>query len=153
MTDLIKRRELIADYRGKVASENERNKATRNARRWKEERDPVEYEAQKVQQKVEYAAKIAEEEGREVRAYVKVPGKTVEERERNRLARKAEKEAARRSTAPTATKHKNADRMWIKRKKAAGWTPGRIAEGLAQRHADRQTDPGEYENNPLYGAF
>ncbi|MDD9730443.1 hypothetical protein PVW46_11035 [Mameliella sp. AT18] len=107
----------------KISAENERLRAARNSRRWRAERDPVEYEEQKVRQRAEYAKVIAETEGREVRPYMHIQGDTPAEREANRKARKraadAQRKAAKRAAETpeqaTERKRKNTERMRAKR--------------------------------------
>lgn len=149
-------RQSVEKARNKITAENEAKRAERNSRRWREERDPVEYDRQKANQREEYAAQIAAEEGRAVRAYVPVPGKTRAEHDENAKARHAEKERTRRANADQAAKDREADRKWAGRKRKAGWTDEQIEQGLAdlatKRHY-RQPDPVSYEDNPNFGIF
>lgn len=148
--------ETIKKKRSDIITENERLKSERNSRRWKEERDPAEYEKQKADQRAEYAAKVATEEGREVRAYLKVPGTTRAEREANAKQRHAEKQRDRWSKVSQDEKDKKNDKVWASRKRKAGWTQEQIAKGLVERAVERlnrQPDPGKYEDNPDFGAF
>lgn len=148
--------ETIKKKRADIAAENERLKSVRNSRRWKSERDPAEYEKQKADQRAAYAAKVGAEEGREVRAYMKVPGKTRAEHEENAKKRHAEKERDRWSKVSQDKKDKKADDVFAARKRKAGWTEERIAQELDKRAADRlmrQPDPGNYKDNPDFGAF
>lgn len=148
--------ETIKKKREDIAAENERLKSERNARRWKSERDPAEYEKQKAGQRDEYAAKILNEEGREVRAYLKVPGATRGEREANAKQRHAEKQRDRWSKVSQDEKDRKNDKVWAGRKRKAGWTEEQIATALVERSIERlnrQPDPGKYEDNPDYGAF
>lgn len=55
-----------------IKAKNERKRAERNARRWKEERDPVAYEKQKKDQRATYAARKGEAELRRAEAEAKV---------------------------------------------------------------------------------
>lgn len=151
-----KLREVVKAKRDQIAADNEAAKATRNARRWKRERDPLEYEKQKAGQREAYAAKVEAEEGREVRAYVKVQGKTRAEHDDNARQRHAERERERRANATQAEKDKANDDRSARRWRKKGWTEEQIAEGLAKRKADRlhrQPEPGPYEENPNFGAF
>lgn len=145
--------EVVKAKRAQIAADNEVAKAVRNARRNKQERDPAEYQKQKVEQREAYAAKIAAEEGREVRAYAKVPGQTRAEHDENARQRHAERERERRTNATQVEKNKDNDRKWAARQRKKGWTEDQIAEGLAKRAADRQAKPDAYESNPLHGAF
>lgn len=148
--------DTVQDKRAQIVADNEAAKAERNARRWKRERDPVEYEKQKTAQREAYAAQIAAEEGREVRAYVRVPGTTREEHEENAKARDAARKREARSRASQEAKDRDADNRAVRRWRKKGWTEAQIADELAKRAAGRlhrQPDPGEYEDNPLYGAF
>lgn len=151
-----KLREAVKAKRDQIAADNEAAKATRNARRWKRERDPVEYEKQKIGQREAYAAKIEAEEGREVRAYAKVPGKTREEHDDNARQRHAERERERRANATQVEKDAAADKKWAARQRKKNVPEEQIADGLAKRAADRQhrqPEPGPYEENPNFGAF
>ncbi|MDO6521289.1 hypothetical protein Q4578_06805 [Shimia thalassica] len=148
--------DTVREKREQIAADNARNKAERNARRYKAERDPDEYEKQKKDQKAEYADMIAETEGREVRAYVVVPGETRSEKDQNARQRHAEKERKRWANASQEQKDKKNDKVWCSRKGKAGWSEERIALELAKRQEarrHRQPEPGPYEDNPNYGAF
>lgn len=148
--------ETIKKKRSDIIVENERLKSKRNSRRWKEERDPAEYEKQKADQRAEYAAKVAAEEGREVRAYLKVPGTTRAEREANAKQRHAEKQRDRWSKVSQDEKDRKADQMKSARMRKAGVSEDQIAEEMARRAEKRllrQPDPGNYEDNPDFGAF
>lgn len=149
-------RELVKAKRDQIAAENEAERAERNKRRWKAERDPVEYEKQKAAQREEYAAKIATEGGREVRSYEMVPGKTRAEHDANAKARDAARKRDERGKASQEKKDAEADRKWAARQRQKGWSEEQIQQGLDKRADDRrhrQPDPGPYESNPLYGAF
>ncbi|KAA8606027.1 hypothetical protein AL036_16405 [Salipiger aestuarii] len=148
-------RQLAADARATIVRENAALKAERNARRYKAERDPLKYETQKANQREEYAARIADTEGREVRAYCKVPGKTLAEHDENAKARDASRKRAERGNATQAQKDAQADAKWLKRQRARGASEADIAAGLAKRAAGRTVE-GEaegYEANPNFGAF
>lgn len=139
-----------------IADENERLKSERNARRYKAERDPIEYERQKAGQRAEYAVQIAEEQGRSVRAYEKIPGKTRAEHDQNSRQRRAERERERRAAQDQSEKDKRADHVWAKRKREAGWTSDEIRKGLeerAEKRLYRRPEPVPYEDNPNYGMF
>lgn len=153
-------RELVKSKIKATKADNAAKKEERDERRRAARRASPEYQLELKEAREAYANKIASEEGREVRGYQKVPGKTPEEREANTRAREAERERERRANADQATKDRHADKKYVKRKRAAGWTDEQIEEGLTslreQRAADRihrQPDPGKYEDNPKYGAF
>ncbi|WP_424976806.1 hypothetical protein [Leisingera sp. S232] len=149
-------RDAVKAARLQIEADNEARKEARNNTRWRYERDPQEYDKQLDRQRQEYADKIAAKEGREVRAYTKVPGKTREEHDKNAKARDAERKREERSCATQEDKDREADKRWGRRMKKKGWTEQQIAEGLKQRHEKRrlrQPDPGPYEDNPDYGAF
>jgi hypothetical protein len=151
-----KRVESIKKKREDIVAENERLKSKRNAARWKDERDPVEYEKQKADQRAAYEAMVLTEEGREVRTYIKVPGATKAEREENAKRRHAENERERWSKVSQNEKDRKNDKVWASRKRKANWTEEQIARGLADRAAERlhrRPDPGRYEDNPDFGAF
>ncbi|KRS11032.1 hypothetical protein XM53_18305 [Roseovarius atlanticus] len=153
-------RELVKTKIKAIEADNLAKKEERNDRRRAARRASLEYQLELKEAREAYANKIAAEEGREVRGYEKVPGKTAEERAENAKAREADRERERRANADQATKERQADKKYVKRKKAAGWSDEQIEEGLAllheQRAADRlhrQPDPGKYEDNPKFGAF
>lgn len=147
---------LVREKSAQIAADNEAAKAERNARRWREQRDPIEYEKQKEKQREEYANLIAAEEGREVRAYTKVPGKTRAEHAENAKARHAEKQRARWGNVTQAEKDAKADKVWLGRMRKKGWTDEQLAQGLAKRATDRlyrKPEPVPYEENPNFGLF
>lgn len=147
---------VVKEKRAQIAADNEAAKAERSAHRWREQRDPVEYDKQKEKQREQYANQIAAEEGREVRAYVKVPGKTRAEHAENAKVRHAEKERARWGNVTQAKKDEKADKVWSGRKRKKGWTDEQIAQGLAKRANDRlyrKPEPVPYEDNPSFGLF
>lgn len=153
-------RELVKSKIKAIEADNLAQKEERNDRRRAARRASPEYQLELKEAREAYAEKIAAEEGREVRGYEKVPGKTAEERTANAKAREADRERERRAIADQATKDRQADKKYVKRKRAVGWTDEQIEDGLAllreQRAADRihrQPDPAKYEDNPDYGAF
>lgn len=149
-------RQAIEQAQAKIIAENEAKRVERNARRWREQRDPVEYNRQKIKQRADYAAQIAADEGREVRAYAPVLGKTRAEHDENAKARDAARKRASRSKADQVQKDKDADRTWTRRMRKNGWTDQQIAQGLAKRAADRyyrRPEPVAYEDNPNFGLF
>ncbi len=151
-----KLRELAIATQEAIAAENEARRVARNARRYREERDPVEYENQKAKQRDEYEAKVETEEGRKVRRYVKVPGKTRAEHDENARAREADRKRASRANTDQADKDREADRKWEGRMREKGWTDGEIAQGLAERQTNRryrQFESVSYEDNPNFGLF
>lgn len=147
---------LAREKREQIAADNSAKRAANNARRWKAERDPDEYEKQKADQKAAYADMIADTEGREVRAYVTVPGETRSEHDQNARDRDAARKRDERKNASQEAKDRDADRKWSNRKRKAGWTEEQIAQELAERQEarrHRQPEPGPYEDNPNFGAF
>ena len=133
-----------------IEAENEKAKDERNARRWKSQRDPVDYEKQKRGQREEYAA----QKGGKVRAYHKIDAKTEAERQKVMQERAAERMRANRKNARQEAKDREADRKFRARKEAAGWTSEEIEAGLERRRANRQTEQAnDYQSNPLYGSF
>ena len=148
------RRALIKATRQKIEADNLARKDERNARRWKAERDPEEYDQQKAGQREEYAQMIRETEGRDVRAYTKVPGQTPAERAENRRKRKAERQRKNWANASQAEKDAKADRVWIARQRKKGLSEAEIEAGLAKRRADREGDRvNSYADNDGFGAF
>lgn len=95
---------LVREKRTQIAADNARLKDERNALRNKAERDPVEYEKQKADQKAAYAEMIAATEGRKVRAYAVVPGKTRSEHDQNARDRDAARKRDERKGAPQEAK-------------------------------------------------
>ncbi|MEQ8400513.1 MAG: hypothetical protein RIE24_03625 [Silicimonas sp.] len=137
-----------------IKADNESAKAERNARRWKTERDPAEYEQQKENQREQYAAAVLADQGREVRAYHKIDAKTKAEREKIVQERAAKRMQRNRMKASQDTKDREADRKFRKRKEAAGWTAEEIAAGLRKLQADRALGrSNDYLGNPDYGKF
>ena len=87
--------------------------------------------------RAEYARRIADEENRPVRSYQWVEGASTEDRERERLARKAERQRAARAGASEEAKALEADRKWTARQRAKGASEAEIAAGLQARHMKR----------------
>ena len=150
---LVQLRQLARDKLASIEADNLRLKDERNARRWKAERDPKEYEAQKAAQREAYRNKISHEKGREVRAYNSVGGKTHDEHDANARKRDAERKKALRNNASQDEKDQEADRVWTRRQVKAGKIPAQIEAGLAKRLIDRQDRPTPYSENPNFGLY
>lgn len=134
-----------------IEAENLSLKAERNARRWKAERDPVAYEAQKVAQRERY--RLEDAKGRDVRTYRPVIGDTKEQRHLNAKARDAQRKVVERANASQDKKDAEADRKWKLRKRKAGWTNTQIEIGMTTRLAERERRPLPDEQNPNFGQF
>lgn len=145
---------LVKTERAKILAENLAAKEERNARRWKLERDPVEYEKQKAEQRREYEETIRANEGREVRTYHKVPGETPAEREANRRKRKAARQRKGWANASQAAKDAKADRVWATRQRKRGKSEAEIEAGLEARRSGRERDrQNDYSENEDFGLF
>ncbi|SFI83987.1 hypothetical protein [Celeribacter neptunius] len=131
-------RDLIRNTRAKIKQENADLHSARNARRWKAERDPQEYEAQKQRQRAEYAA----ENGGVVRSYEKIEGKTRDEHDENAKKRHAEKEQKRYGNLSPEEKQaksdQSSDNRFRREKKKAGWSEERIQAALVIKQEARQ---------------
>ena len=145
--------QLMHDKAEQIKADNKRLKNQRNARRWKAERDPAEYERQKAAQREAYRHRISSEEDREIRAYQPVDGKTRQEREANARQRDAERKKAERAGFSQDEKDREADRKWARRQVNAGKTAEEIETGLAKRVTDRKNRPVPYGGNPNFGRF
>lgn len=146
-------KQLSGAFQIKIKAENAALKSERNARRWKEERDPIAYEAQKVAQREEYAEQIAHTQGRQVRDYVPVVGQDHSEREEVRRNRKAAADAKRTASQTQDEKDAKADRKWLVRQVKAGKTEEQCKAGMAKRLTDRKLRVSSYKKNPSYGQF
>lgn len=149
-------RATIKAAREQVAVDNLAKKEQRDERRRAARRASPQYQAELKEARDIYEARILTEEGREVRNYTKVPGKTREEREENAKARDAARKRDERANATQAEKDKENDRKWVARQRKKNVPEEQIAEGLEKRAADRvhrQPEPSAYEDNPDFGAF
>ncbi len=159
-SDLNVERAVVRAKIDAIAADNLAMKEQRDATRRAARRASPEYQAELAEQRQAYADKIAAEEGREVRAYVKVPGKTRAEREQNAKDRDAARKRDARCSATQEQKDKDADNRWIARQRKKGVPEEQIASELEAKKAARsekrrldRPDPGEYEDNPDFGAF
>ena len=134
------RRTLIKAFIAKVEADNAEARATRNARRWKTERDPIDYEAQKDRQRRQYQT----EKGEPVRSYDKIIAGTKEERGEVAKARDAERKGRTRAAMSPeerqADSDRKADRQWVERRRAKGVPEEVIQAELIIRLQDRATD-------------
>lgn len=140
-------------FKANVEAENERLRTERNARRFKAERDPVEYAKQKVEQREQYAAEIAKNEDREVRSYLKIEAANKIERDVIRKERNAETKRKSRANATPEDRAARADKVWEQRAIKRGLTQDQIAEGLAKRRRDQKFNAAPYSENDDYGKF
>jgi hypothetical protein len=159
-------RAMIKEFQAKVKMENAELCAERSARRYKAERDPVEYEAQKVKQRAEYAAQ-AKAEGREVRSYEKIKAQTKVEKKTKVKTRHAEKEKERHAKLSPEEKQAISDRSgenrFKRQKSKAGWSEAEIQAGLVifieKREAKRKAankaaaEKAALEVLPDFGVF
>ena len=145
------RRKLIREVRAKIEADNARLRPERNARRWKSERDPEEYERQKERQRQEYA----EARGGSVRPYSRIEASTRTEHKEKALARDADRQKRRYGDMSPAERQAKSDRVadaaWIARREKQGMSEeeirtalaARIVERDAKRAASAQRDPDE----------
>lgn len=128
----------VRDTRAKIEKENAEARDARNAKRWKAERDPIEYEAQKAKQRADYAA----EKGGVVRPYEKIEGKARDEHDENAKKRHAAKEQKRyaklSAVAKQAKSDQSSDNRFKRKKKKAGWSDERIQAELVIVQEKRQ---------------
>lgn len=145
-------RDMIAKKSAEIKAENERLRKERNSRRWRAERTPAEYQAQKERQRKEYAAGVLAEEGREVRAYEKIGGRTKVEHRENARARHAEQEKQRYNGLSEEERQRindvKADKQFVDRLRKKGMPEADIAERLAHRIAEREAKRFTGGNKP-----
>lgn len=157
------RRAVIEATIAKIKADNERERAARNARRYKAERDPVEYEAQKVRQRSEYQAG----KDRPVRSYEKIIASTAEElqqitRARN-AAQKAKGRAAMTPSERQADNDTKVERRWVERRRAKG-IPEEVIQAafivyIQERDARRameaqaEAEDAAMKADPMFGRF
>lgn len=163
-------RSLIRTWLDQLEQDNEALRLERNNRRWYVERDPVEYERYKAQLRADYATRIRAEEGREVRTYERIPGKTVDDHAENVKARKtAQRRDQRAQETPEqreARKDQDAFNKWEISKLKAGLTADEIFEmtpayeaARAARKAKKAAKAAKaeaasgIENLPNFGMF
>lgn len=144
--------EVVKAKREQIAEDNEAEKPVRDARRRALRRASPEYQIERAEARETYAAKIAAEQGRAVRPYSKVPGKTRAEHDENAKKRDAARKREERSLASQKDKDDEADRKWKARKRKIGWSEAKIAEGLEKRVRDRKA-ARPYDDNPGFGRF
>jgi hypothetical protein len=157
------RRAIIQRFLDDTKARNEAERATRNARRWKEERDPVEYEQQKKKQRGEYAHKI----GGPVRSYEKIPATSKAEHKELAKKRDAERQKGRYANLTPAERQAKSDaaaeKAWIERRRNKGVPEDAIQAALiiylqeryAKRAAKAQASEEEaaMRESPTYGIF
>jgi len=134
----------MQEFKKRLKEDNERLCSERNSRRWRHERNPVDYEKQKLKQREAYQDLILDTEARPVRSYIKVPGRGPQKVE-ERKARNAERMRKQRALQTAEDRTADADRKWASRKRDAGWSEPAIAEGLEARRRTSsalQGDPG-----------
>lgn len=108
---------LMRGWNAKTKAENEILRAERNARRWKAERDPIEYENQKAKQRSQYAQNKTEP----VRPYVKIIATTKKDHAEKQKVRDAERQQKRYSKMTPAERQAKSDLTaefaWIERRR------------------------------------
>jgi hypothetical protein len=129
----------------RIKADNERVRSERNARRWKAERDPVEYERQKERQRQNYAdgfgrsCDLAEQP---VRSYQKIPAVTKEEHLEQAKSRDAARQKARYDSLTPAERQAEsdakADRRFVKLRLSKGIPEDEIKAQLVARIAERE---------------
>lgn len=130
-------RKLIREIREKIEADNARLSAERNARRWKDERDPEEYERQKAHQRRQYA----DERGGSVRPYEKIEAATKTEHREKAQARDAARKKKRYDAMSPAERQAKSDRTadaaWCARRRAEGMSEDEIQAALDTRIIER----------------
>lgn len=164
------RRQSIDAWQDGTKADNEKRRLERNAKRYKAERDPKEYERQKARQRQEYA----DECGGDVRSYEKIAAATKDDHAKIRrvrdAARKKSSYAAQSAEERKAESDKKADRQFVQRRKNKGVSDAVIQAELEarvqKREAERsekillqreealqQSEESEMRNLPTYGMF
>lgn len=157
------RRAMIEATIAKIKADNERERAARNARRWKAERDPVEYAAQKDRQRRQYQ----DRKDGPVRPYAKIIASTKDEHHDQAQARDAERKAKGRAAMSPAERQadtdRKADRQWVDRRREKGISEEVIQAGLIARIQERdarraveaqaEADDAAMKEGPTYGMF
>lgn len=155
-------RSLVRKTKAKIEADNARLREERNARRWKSERDPEEYERQKERQRKEYA----EAQDGSVRPYAKIEATTVSDHKEKARKRDADRQRKRYDNmSPPERRAKSdsiADKRWMDRCRKKGMSEdeiqaaltARIIERDAKRASSAQLDEDEeMKKNPVYGMF
>ncbi|MBW7056984.1 hypothetical protein KY389_09795 [Paracoccus bogoriensis] len=134
------RKKLIRDYLQKIEADNARQRDERNARRWKAERDPEEYERQKAKQRHQYA----DAQGGSVRSYSKIEATTRTEHAEKAKARDAARQKARyHAMTPAERQAKSdqiADKRFVERRREKGIPEDLIQAALAVRIREREAE-------------
>lgn len=147
----------------KIAADNARDREARNARRWKAERDPLEYEAQKQRQRREYQPR----DGDAVRSYEKITAATEADHESEVKARHAKREAKRYAGMTAEQKQAKsdeaADRAWQDRRREKDIPEELIQAGLIIRIQERaakrnvkaqaEAEQAAMRDDPSFGLF
>lgn len=156
-------RRVQAEWRAKLDVENAGLRAERSARRYKAERDPAEYEAQKERQRRQYQA----QKGGPVRSYEKIVAGTREERailaKDRDTARKGRSRAAMSPQERQADTDRKADRQWESRRRAKGVPEAEIQAELIIHVQDRAAERADIKKEaeaedrmkalPTFGMF
>lgn len=131
------RRALFEATSARIKAQNEADREARNAQRWKAERDPLEYEAQKERQRQQYIPK----NGSAVRSYRKIVATNEADREEQAKVRDAERQKQRYAGMTDAEKKAKsdevADRAWMERRRDKGIPEEVIRAGLITRMQER----------------
>jgi len=131
------RRKLIRETIEKIEADNARLCAERNARRWKDERDPEEYERQKAHQRSQYA----DARDGSVRPYEKIEAATKTEHKEKAQARDATRQKKHYDGMSPAERQAKSDRTadaaWCARRRAEGMSEDQIQAALDTRIIER----------------
>lgn len=120
--------EAISD---RIKAQNDTDRQARNARRWKAERDPAEYEAQKERQRRQYQPRG----GEAVRPYAKIIAGTAKEHDKLAKARDADRQRGKYASLSPADRQaksdKIADEAWLARRRKKGMPEDALIAALA----------------------
>lgn len=129
-------RALAKAISDRIKAQNEADRSARNARRWKAERDPAEYEAQKERQRRQYQPR-----GEAVRPYAKIIAGTAEEHDDLAKARDADRQRGKYASLSPADRQAKSDRIadeaWLARRRNNGMSEEALAAAFAVRVQDR----------------
>lgn len=135
---LTPRARALADgISDRIKAQNEADRQARNARRWKAERDPAEYEAQKERQRRQYQPRG----GDTARPYAKIIAGTAEERNDLAKARDAVRQRGKYASMSQDERQAKSDRIadeaWQARRREKGMSEDALIAALAVRIQDR----------------
>lgn len=159
----VTRMDMCRAFSAKIKADNEKERDARNSRRWKAERDPAEYAAQKDRQREQYALG----KSGTVRSYEKIKAATVTERDEIRKGRDASRKKDRYANQSPeerqAESDKKAERQFVKRRREKNMAEDLIqAELVAYIHAREAkrakakaelAEEDMMRENPIFGMF